>query len=63
MDNNQLVGGIFCDLTKAFDYVNYEILLAKLEFYGVMGHAHKLITSYLKNRYHRVVTRANCSNT
>ena len=49
LDNRQLVGGIFCDLSKAFDYVNYDILLAKLEFYGVKGHAHKLITSYLKN--------------
>jgi hypothetical protein len=63
LENNQLVGNIFCDLTKAFDYVNYDILFAKLEFYGVMGHALKLITSYLKNRYQRVVTRTNCSNT
>jgi len=63
LDNNQLVGGIFCDLSKAFDYVNYDILLEKLEFYGVTGHAHKLLTSYLKNRYQRVVTRTNCSNT
>jgi hypothetical protein len=63
LDNNQLVGGIFCDLTKAFDCVNYDILLAKLEFYGVTGHAHKLITSYLKNRYRRLVTKTNCSNT
>jgi len=45
LDNRQLVGGIFFDLSKAFDYVNYDILLAKLEFYGVKGHAHKLITS------------------
>jgi hypothetical protein len=29
------VGGIFCDLAKAFEFVNHEILLTKLRFYGI----------------------------
>jgi hypothetical protein len=35
--------------------VDYEILLAKLKFYGVQGTFLKLIASYLNNRYQRVV--------
>jgi 2C-methyl-D-erythritol 2,4-cyclodiphosphate synthase len=37
MNNNQIIGGIFCDLQKAFDCVNHKILLEKLEFCGVEG--------------------------
>jgi len=63
LDNKQSVNGIFCDLSKAFDYANYNILLTKLEFCGVKNRAYKLITSYLKNRYQRVLTRTSGSNT
>jgi hypothetical protein len=54
MNNNQIVGGIFCDLKKAFDCVNHKILLEKLEFYGVEGKFKILIESYLTGRYQQV---------
>jgi hypothetical protein len=41
-----VVGGIFCDLHKEFDCVNYDILLSKMEFYGISDKASNLIKSY-----------------
>jgi len=61
-----MVGGIFCDIQKAFNCVNHNILLTKLEFYGITGITYKLLKSYLKGRYQRVslnnYSSSSCSN-
>ena len=54
LNDKLLVRGIFCDLQKAFDCVNYEILMNKLESYGVTGKFKTLINSYLTERYQMV---------
>ena len=49
-----LVGGLFCDLQKAFDCINHEIHVVKMKFHGISGIANKLEGSYLENRYQRI---------
>ena len=52
LDDNKITCTIFLDLAKAFDCVNHEILLQKLERYGIRGKLLLLLKSYLSNRYH-----------
>jgi hypothetical protein len=57
-----LVGGIFSELDKAFDCVNHDISLSKLNFYGIQGNAGQWFTSYLNDRKRRVEIKSPNSN-
>ena len=50
IDEKKYGCGVFIDLKKAFDTVNHEILLQKLEHYGIRGVALSWFESYLTDR-------------
>ena len=51
LDEGNYCISIFVDLTKAFDTVDHDILLTKLDHYGVRGHANDFFRSYLVHRF------------
>ena len=63
LDEGNSVIGLFLDLKKAFDTVNFVILLRKLEFYGVRGIALDLLRNYLSHRCQRVSLNGHLSVT
>ena len=50
LDNKKHVVAVFLDLSKAFDTINHEILLCKLQKYGVSGVTSDFFHCYLSSR-------------
>ena len=53
LDEKGFGGAVLMDLSKAFDTLNHELLIAKLSAYGFNNESLKLIRSYLTNRWQR----------
>ena len=54
IDNKGFAGGVLMDLSKAFDTINHQLLLAKLHAYGFSKQALAIVCSYLSNRKQRI---------
>ena len=59
IDNGKMFGALLTDLSKVFDCIDHELLIAKLNAYGFSLTALKLVHSYLSNRKQR--TKINSS--
>ena len=61
IEKHEKTCAIFLDFVKAFDTVNNDILLRKLENYGIRGESLESINSYLENRKQCVNINGNSS--
>ena len=54
LDDGKIVGTVLMDLSKAYDCLPHDLLIAKLAAYGVDHRSLTLLHDYLSNRFHRV---------
>ena len=59
LDKKEKCTGVFCDLSKAFDCVDHQLLLQKLKNHGITGIPKNWFESYLTNRTQRVQINSN----
>ena len=55
LDTGKIVVGVFLDLEKAFDTIDYKILLDKLYAHGIRNNIYEWFKSYLANRSQYVI--------
>ena len=62
LDNSKIVGTVLMDLSKAYDCLPPDLLIAKLAAYGLNYNSLLFLYNYLTNRLHRVRVGDNFSN-
>ena len=62
LDQNNVAGGILTDLSKAFDCLSHDLLIAKLEAYGFGNSALKFVYDYMKDRKQRTKVNGSYSS-
>ena len=53
LDKKNKFGALLTDISKAFECLNHELLIAKLDAYNVDNSSLEVTRSYLSNRKHR----------
>ena len=62
LDKNGYTGAVLTDLSNAFDTINHDLLIAKLNAYGFTKNSFRLIRSYLSNHWQRAKINTSFSN-
>jgi hypothetical protein len=62
LDENKYIAAILMDLSKAFDCLPHDLILLKLEAYGLSEKSINLLKSYLSDRKQCVKVNNICSS-
>ena len=62
LDKGGVFAAVLMDLSKAFDTINHELLIAKLHAYGFDKSALSIVNDYLTDRWQRVKINSSFSN-
>ena len=62
LDKKEYAGAVLMDLSKAFDDINHDLLIAKMKVYGFTKNSLRLIKSYQSSRWQRTKINTGFSN-